>query len=275
MTQSTSASSYLLSRRTSGAGPDVVATIDRWIFVFMTGLFVATVLVGFIPDSIGLVQAVRAGNRPPLPPVLHVHAVLMGSWMLLLLAQTTLAATGHTAYHRKLGLVSLVLAPAMVVAGLILVPTLYHQLWDGIKTAPPAVAVQLKASLALLSNILMGQIRVGILFPLFVGLALLARRTDPGTHKRLMILATLGPLPAAIDRMQWLPSSLPASPLSPDLYSLLWISPLFAWDLYRSGRVHRAYCIWLGASAPFVIAQHLLWGSPWWMATVRNLMGVS
>lgn len=30
------------------------------------------------------------------------------------------------------------------------------------------------------------QIRVGIVFPLFITIALLARKTDPGLHKRLM-----------------------------------------------------------------------------------------
>ena len=47
---------------------------------------------------------VEAGERPPLPPVLHVHAVLMGTYLLLRLAQTTLAATGRQAWHQRLGL---------------------------------------------------------------------------------------------------------------------------------------------------------------------------
>src|SRR5262245_66635574 len=95
---------------------DVVATrpaagafarvADRWIYVFMAALFVLTALAGFIPDSIGLLADVEAGRRPPLPPVLHAHAVLMATWLFLLLAQTTLMATGHGAHNKKLGLVS-------------------------------------------------------------------------------------------------------------------------------------------------------------------------
>src|SRR5438094_5053250 len=69
--------------------------IDRWIYVFTAASFIAIVLAGFIPDSIGKVAAVQAGERPPFPLVLHFHAVLMGSFLLLLLAQTTLAATGR------------------------------------------------------------------------------------------------------------------------------------------------------------------------------------
>lgn len=71
--------------------------IDRWIFVFMAAWFIAIVLTGFIPDSIMKVSMVRAGARPPFPLVLHMHAVVMGSFLLLLLTQTVLMATGHKA----------------------------------------------------------------------------------------------------------------------------------------------------------------------------------
>jgi hypothetical protein len=259
----------------SGARPSAAELVDHWIFVFMAGLFVVTALVGFVPDSIAMVKAANAGTGLPLPPVLHVHAVLMGSWLLLLLAQTTLAATGHTALHRKLGLASLVVAPGMVIAGLLLVPTIHHELWNVLKTAPPPAVVQIKAAITLLSSVVLLQVRVGVVFAILIALALLARRSDPGLHKRLMILATVLPLPAAIDRMQWLPTSYPGSPTTPELYTFLWITPMLAWDLFRSGRVHRAYWIWLAANAPFLIAEQGLWGSPWWQATVPKLMGVS
>jgi hypothetical protein len=277
MTQSSSApgaSSYPLGQA-SGAKLQVASAIDRWMFVFMAGLFTVTVLVGFVPDSIGLVQAVRTGVLPPLPAALHVHAVVMGSWILLLLGQTTLVATGRTALHRQLGLVGVVLAPAMVIAGMVVVPTMLHYLWGALKTAPPPLAAQLKSVLSLLYNTVLEQVRVGIVFPTLVGLALVARRTDSGLHKRLMILATVLPLIAAVDRIGWLPTTLPANPTGPELYTLLWISPMLGWDLYRSGRVHRAYWIWLGANAPFLVAEHAFWGTPWWLATVPKLMGIS
>ncbi|WP_204274332.1 hypothetical protein, partial [Klebsiella aerogenes] len=61
--------------------PGVFTTfVDRWIYVFMATLFVAVVLIGFVPDSLGKLSAVRLGQRPPFPAILHVHAVLMGSW---------------------------------------------------------------------------------------------------------------------------------------------------------------------------------------------------
>ena len=81
--------------------------IDRWIFVFMAAWFIAIVLAGFIPDSIEKVAAVQAGQRPPFPLVLHMHAVVMGSFLLMLLAQTVTDGDGpmrasQTARHRRL-----------------------------------------------------------------------------------------------------------------------------------------------------------------------------
>jgi hypothetical protein len=257
-----------------GSGATTADFLDRWIYVLMAGLVLVTALAGFIPDSIGKLAEVEAGRRPPFPPILHVHAVLMGSWLMLLFAQTTLMATGRSALHKQLGLVSLVLAPAVVIAGFILVPTMYGMIWSAAQSPPPGAEAGVRDTLKFVTNILLFQVRVGILFPILVVLALHARRTDSGLHKRLMILAVILPLPAAIDRIHWLPSTLPASPISIELYTLLWIAPMFAWDLFRRGRVHRAYVIWFVLNLPFVVVANLLWNSPWWSETVPKLMRV-
>jgi hypothetical protein len=271
-----SASSVAIEPRAYASDSDSSITrfIDRWIYVFMAGLLIATALVGFIPDSLSKIGAVQMGRRGPFPAVLHVHAALMGSWLCLLFAQSWLMATHRPASHRKLGMLSLALMPAIVATGFILLPTMREQLWQAAQAAPPAIAAQLQEVLAMTANILLLQLRVGILFPLFVVLALLARRKDPGTHKRLMILAAVLPIPAAIDRMTWLPATMPESAASTDLYMLLWAAPMFAWDLYRSGRVHRAYVIWFGVNLPFIALTHTLWGSQWWAAMVPRIVGV-
>jgi len=255
--------------------PGVLAFVDRWIWVFMSALFIVTVLVGFIPDSIVKIGAVEAGARPPFPPILHVHAVLMGSWLLLLLAQATLMATGHSAWHKQLGMASFGLAPAIVVAGFILVPTIYHMNWAAAQGAPAAKAAAIHGRLVFLTNILLVQLRAGFLFPICVAIALWARRPDPGLHKRMMFLATLVPMAASIQRMEWLPTTLPGSPLALSLYALVVISPLFLWDLYRLRSVHRAYLIWLALFVPTGLVVQLLWNSPWWLATVPHLMGMA
>ena len=89
-----------------------------------------------------------------------------------------------------------------------------------------------------------------------------------------MILATAMALPAGIDRIPWLPHTMPASPLSPDLYTLLAVSPMFVWDVLRNKRVHPAYVVWLAINLPFAIAVHGLWNTDWWHGTARQIMGV-
>src|SRR5687767_3584290 len=115
--------------------PDVLSgtprahSIDRWIFVGMAAWFIAIVLTGFVPDSLMKVEMVKAGARAPFPFVLHLHAVLMGSFLLLLLGQTVMMATGRCELHKRVGIAAFVLVPALVVVGFILAPTMYHQVW--------------------------------------------------------------------------------------------------------------------------------------------------
>jgi hypothetical protein len=257
---------------TSGGG-GFTAFADRWIYVFMAGLFIATVLVGFIPDSNRMLANVAAGARPPLPPILHVHAVLMGSWLSLLLVQALLMATGRRGLHMQLGLLGMVLAPAMVIAGFILIPTMDGQIVEGIRHGPPEVAGQLKAILPIVMNIMLIQMRAGFVFAVLVAIAFSVRLSDSETHKRLLFLATAAPLPAATDRMTWLPSTMPGSAWTCDLWPLVILAPMILWDLYRLKRIHKAYWIWLGVSIIPAVTMHALWGSPWWFKTALGLLG--
>ena len=248
--------------------------VDRWVYVFMAVLFIAIVFTGFIPESLSKIAAVGAGERPPFPLVLHFHAALMGSFLVLLLAQTVLAASGRLEFHRRLGIAAAMLAPALVVVGFVLVPTMYHQVWNGMQMAPPGAQAGMQELLRLLNNIMLAQIRVGVFFPIFILIAFLARKSDAGLHKRMMFLAIAPALAAAFDRMLWIPQTMPDSPLSTNLYVLLAVSPMFIWDLVRTRKVHTAYWIWLGFMVPSSILIHSLWGSSWWQATAPRLVGL-
>jgi len=248
--------------------------IDRWIFVFMAAWYIAIVLTGFIPDSIMKVGMVQAGARPPFPLVLHVHAVVMGSFLLLLLTQTVLMATGHKARHMQIGILGMGLAALLVVVGFILAPTMYHQTWNGLQSAPPEAQGKLRDLLSFQENILLMQGRIGILFPILLVIGLKARVGNSGMHKRMMFLATAMALPAAIDRMSWLPTTMPASPLAADLYTFAAVSPMLAWDVIRNHRVHAAYWIWLAVWLPTIVFVNAVWDTPWWHATAKAIMGV-
>ncbi|BFI96501.1 MAG: hypothetical protein RSP_20110 [Rhodanobacter sp.] len=246
--------------------------IDRWIWVFMAVFFIAITLAGFVPDSIAMVGMVRAGAMPPFPPILHVHAVLMGAFLLLLLAQSWLMATGRRDRHMRLGRLALGLLPAIIVVGFILVPTIYQQVWNGARAAPPPIQARLRQTLHFLDNLALVQFRIGILFPVCIGLALHALRRDPGFHKRMMFLATAIPLQAAIGRLAWLPSTVPASPLSLDLYVLLAVSPMLLWDVIGHRTVPRVYPIWLALFLLSTIPMYLLWDTPAWHALAQRIL---
>jgi len=248
--------------------------IDRWIYVFTAASLIAIVFTGFIPDSFMKVAAVGAGQRPPFPPILHVHAVLMGSFLLLLLAQTVLVATGRRNWHMQLGVAAAVLAPAIVISGFILVPTMYHATWNAAHFGPAPVRQQLQTVLPVIDDILLMQLRVAFLFSVCMGIALWSRTRNSGVHKRLVILAIATALPAAFDRMQWLPTTMPNSPLGADFYSILAFSPMFIWDLIRNRGVHRAYWIFAAFFLPVTVLVYALWDKPWWHVTARQIMGV-
>lgn len=244
---------------------------SRWIHVFMAALFVATALWGFIPSSLAMLEAAGNGRRPPLPFALHAHAVLTGSWLLLLLAQSVLAATGRRSMHRALGLAALALVPAMLAAMAASIP----QWWDVTLARVPPQFVP--AARNFLANVLFEQFRMGSLILVFLGWALLVRRSDPESHKRLMILATLMLMSAPMDRIVGgLGFTAPAAASSYDagyLLLLLWLLPALACDTLRLGRPHRAYVLGIAVVLPFAIASHLLWNEPWWTEFAARLAG--
>jgi hypothetical protein len=249
---------------------------ERHVFVFTTALFVALALAGFVPSSLAKIEAVQAGQRPPFPIVLHAHATLMGAWLLLLLAQSVLAGTGRRNLHRILGIAGAVIAPAIVLSGALLIGDIWSTLWSPIAVATmPAQA--LEQARTFVTNILLVQGRALLVFTVCVVWALRLRRRDPDMHKRLMLLGTAVPLLAGVDRLTaglgW--TTMPASPLSLDLYLILSVLPLLAWDLLRRRQVHAATRAWVAMNLPLAVATNLLWNSNWWLVTAPRLMGVN
>ena len=252
------------SDQTAAGTSSLVKFIDRWIYVFMAAFLIAVILVGFIPDSVGKIAAVEAGMRPPFPLAMHAHAVLRASWMLLLLTQTVLMATGRRQGHMQLGVAGMVRAPALVIAGFVLVPTNLQSFIRFSADAPPEMQAQVQGFLRFMTDIALVQLRAGICFLLLVFLALRARKRDSGLHKRLIILATIVPIPAALDRMPFLYHSLPESAWTVDLWPLFCIAPMFLWDLYRQKSIHKAYWIYAAIQVPAAVIVNILWGSEWW-----------
>ena len=251
--------------------------IDRWIFVFMAALFVAVALLGFVPSSINYVGMVKAHVRAPIPIVLHFHAVLMGSWLLLLLAQGTLVALGRAALHRRLGVVSIVLLPAIVLVGVLTVQAQWQELQGKILAPQGLPLAQIAVLKGVAVQLIVLQARMLIVFPVLVFWALLLRAKDSQTHKRLMILATAIPLGAATGRvldLTGVPENFGPPFFYLDVYSLLLLLPLIIYDIVRRHPVQRAYIIWGAFFVPSSVAMYLIAGSSWWAVVVPRLMGM-
>jgi hypothetical protein len=232
--------------------------VDRWIYVAMAALFLVTAVVGFAPRSVEILTGVR--RTPPL--VVHIHAALIVAWLGMLLTQTTLVAVGKTAWHKTLGLTSLVLAPAVVAA---MVAVSIWRFDERVSLGQVAAG----------ANTLLNQGRAILYFSVFFLWAILSRKADCETHKRMMILTIVPATTAAFARMPWLPTTTPDSPLAPHAYMLLLLAPVIIYDVVRLGRPHSAYLIGLALMLPWMIATELLWNSPWWAATASRLMGAS
>jgi hypothetical protein len=253
------------------SGQTAAQFVDRWIYVFMVTFLIVVTLTGFIPDSVTKIATVEAGKRPPFPLSMHIHALVTGAWLLLLLAQTTLVAAGRRQGHRSLGRLAAVLGPLLVVNGVVLAFVIYRQNWNAALAIPGHGGQQILAGQA---NTTLLRIKHLSCFAVLVTWAMKLRLRDLATHKRLMILAPLSIMAVAFARMAWMPTTMPVSPMSLQLFVPLLAAPMFAWDIYRTGKVQRAYFIWLGIYLPTSLAVHLLWNSPWWLGVVPHLMGV-
>ena len=196
--------------------------VDRNFYAFMAVLFAATAIAGFTPNSIAILSGTKAS--PPL--IIHFHAAAMSSWLLLLAVQATLVASNKTHIHKRLGMVSVVLAPIIVFLMLAIKIPLF--LDSDFATSARGV-VQIK--------------RIS-LFSIFYVWAFLSRKTDSAAHKRLMFLATLVIIDAAFNRLFWLPMFGFENVLAVrQVYVLILLVPLLVYDVLKSGRIHRVNII--------------------------------
>lgn len=135
---------------------------------------------------------------PSFPLLFHIHGGLFTAWMFVLVLQVSLVAARRTALHRKVGWIGLALMVAMVVTGVLVSIA-------AAKGHGPVSAAVRRGELAWVRvgipprEVLLMNLTAMVLFALFGGAGLGWRRR-PDAHKRLMALATIVLLPAAIGR---------------------------------------------------------------------------
>jgi hypothetical protein len=145
---------------------------DDSFFVGMAIVIFGIVVLGFA-RTYYLAGTVYA----PLPSmIIHVHAVVFSSWILLLIAQTSLVAVGRVAWHKKLGVVGAVLAVLMVVLGV-------AAAFDAQRRHAPIPGIKPEEILGI-------QFMLLSVFSFLVTKGILARNNAP-VHKRLMLLSVI------------------------------------------------------------------------------------
>jgi hypothetical protein len=206
-------------------------TRDRLFYGGMATALGLTVFAGFAATYYlrffaGGPEATITGG--PFTTLVHLHGALFTSWVVLFIVQTVLVASHRVAMHRRLGVAGAVLAAAMVVAGTLM----------AIATAARGSAPAGLDPLAFLAIPIFDM----VLFTTFITAAL-ARRRDKEAHKRLMLLAYVSIVVAAVAR---LPGVLPLGPPAFFGLSFLFVVVAGIYDFLSRRRVHKAY-LWGGA----------------------------
>jgi len=185
----------------------------------------ALVITGFWQSYYGPLLR-GAASRPWL---LHLHGAIFIGWMVLLLTQVALVATGRIAAHRKLGNFGIGYGVIVWIMGVVVsfaAPLLHLAAgeWDLDRAAGFLI-------------IPLGDM---VMFGGFFAAAILYRRKRE-IHKRLILLATVALLFAAIGRLSWLLGQGPVALLA-------WLSPLLVaigYDGVVNRRLHPTYAIGL------------------------------
>lgn len=196
------------------------ASAEHRFFTGMALAILASVFIGFSRSF--FLRPLFPDWPAPAEAIFYAHGAAFSAWILLLVVQASLVATGRTGLHRKIGVFGVVLAIAMVVLGTLGALTAARRATGFVGVPIPPL------------QFLAVPLFDMVLFPLFVGLAI-AGRGDPQAHKRWMLLATINLITAAIAR--W-PGMLAYGP--PAFFGLtdLFIVALAIWDRRSRGRLH-------------------------------------
>jgi len=213
----------------------------RYFYVWMAG---ACVLVAFGGFAGTYWLQVPAGTFVG-EPIIHLHAALFSSWTVLFLSQTWQAASGRMEHHRAWGVAGAALVGAMVVVGF---AAALNSLRNGIAGGYGDAArdFMIIPTTAIL---------------LFAGLfiAAMLNVSRPDWHKRIMLVATVSLLQAAMARVFLLaingggpgvrPGIGPPPPIQitigPAIVANLLIVAGIVYDWRTRGRPHPAY-LWAG-----------------------------
>lgn len=152
---------------------------QRWFFVGIASIMIATTIAGFLPAIIS-----PATRHAPLSLLDAAHGIAFFAFQLLFFAQSLLVATRHVAWHRRLGLTSVVLLALIIPLSFATTTAMVRRGFDlgGDLIAVPNLDNAAATSL----------FNFAVLFTFSVlAIAAILYRRRPEIHKRLMLFANL------------------------------------------------------------------------------------
>jgi len=206
----------------------------RYEHLFFSGVSIAMLLTVFF--GFARTYYLAGVFHAPLPSlIIHIHGAAFTCWILLLVTQTSLVASGNTGVHRKLGIAGFLLGCFMVVLGPLAATD------SLVRGAGPAGRDTKAFYLTPLTDI--------VIFATLLFFAFRNRR-NPVSHKRFIYIATTALLIAAVARMPFAFSHR----LHPQSEALTWIFLLClaGYDLWSTQKIHR---VTLCASAFLIFIQ--------------------
>src|SRR5712664_1563676 len=154
---------------------------DHLFFSTLAWFILATVFVGFART-----YYLAGVFHAPLPSlIIHLHGAAFSCWILLLVTQTSLVAAGRVDVHRRLGIAGFLLACLMVILGVLAATD------SLVREAGPAGRDPKFFYIIPLTDML--------IFATLVFFAFRAR-SNPPAYKRLILVATVALMIAAIAR---------------------------------------------------------------------------
>ncbi len=242
-----------------GTSPRASAKYDRVFYSSMAIVMALTVLIGFGPTyyvkpfSDTPMSTLSGG---PMTLLVQTHGVLFTAWILLFIVQTALVAQHKVALHRRIGIAGAVLAASMVVVGTL------TALKMAARGAAPGGIDPLSFSMIPLSDM--------FFFGAFVAAALLMR-ANREAHKRLMLLAYVSIVVAAVAR---LPGVLPLGPLAFFGLAFVFILIGIIYDVVSRHRVHPVY-VWGGGVLFLSVPLRLVMSkTDAWKSFAQSLIGL-
>jgi hypothetical protein len=234
------------------------AKLDRrWEHLFFIAMALAMTLVVFIGFARSFFLSFLWTEHDPhaaSEAVYYIHGALAAAWIVISVIQPLLIASRHLKWHRQVGWVGTVVAGLVVVASTVVLL---------VSAARPADSVLPPTPLDFLGVLLSG---IGM-FGVLVGLAVAFRRDGP-SHKRLMYLATINLLQAAIVRFPFA-FLYDAGPVMTFLLAYSFIAPLVVWDIGVFRRIHPA-TLWGGLGIVVSLPVRLwLAGTAVWLTAAK------